>query len=73
VTASGPIRKAAVIGAAWVLVVVTLYFVGTVLYEWDALDRQPDGWCELLPFGAPSEDDPDCDNWDSGSGIPPAS
>lgn len=54
------------VGGIWVLAVVILFFVGSLLYEWDALDRDRDGWCELLPGGAPSVDDPDCEGWDAG-------
>ena len=56
-------RKAVIAGAIWVAVVVAMYFAGTMLYDWDALDRQPDGWCELGPAGAPTADDPDCEDW----------
>jgi hypothetical protein len=57
--------RALSVAGIWVLAVVILFFVGSLLYEWDALDREVDGWCELLPGGAPSADDPDCQGWDA--------
>lgn len=64
-------RTAALVGAAWILAIVVLFLVGSVLYEWPALDRERDGWCELRPDGAPSADDPDCEGWDAGQGTLP--
>lgn len=51
--------------ASRVLAVVIVYLVGSLLYEWNALDRDRDGWCEPLPGGAPRGDGPDFEGWGS--------
>ena len=35
--------RALLVAGIWLLAVVILFFVGSLLYQWDALDREVDG------------------------------
>ena len=63
-------RKAALLAAVWIAVVVVVFVINSVIYEDEAPSRSSDGWCDLLPLGVPDADDPDCEGWDGRGPAP---